>query len=113
MVYFDELGVGYMFEPSPSREPQQTQAWKEFWAYHHQNPQIWDEFIRRIDVLITQGVTKIGADLIFRDMRWFGSVRGSGRFKISNNHYPYYVREYLRQNPHREGFFETRKLTRK
>lgn len=113
-MYWDNYGVGYFFPPPEPQKEEETQAYRDFVAYHEQNPKIWDKFESLTRELIGLGWKRIGADLIFRIIRWQTMISGeSGPWKIDHNHFPFYSREFMKRYPEYEGIFEIRRLTRK
>lgn len=113
-TFFDAYGVGYFFPPPEPLREEETQAYRDFVEYNESNPRIWEKFVSLTQELIELGFKRIGADLIFRIIRWQTMISGeSGPWKIDHNHFPFYSREFMKKFPEHKGIFETRRLTRK
>jgi hypothetical protein len=91
--------------------PRDTNKWNEFMRFHKENPEVYQAFVRLANEAKEKGFTSIGAHLLIQHIRWEShSERGFNTYKICNNHFPYYARLFLLNNPEFEGFFELRKL---
>ena len=91
--------------------PRDTKKWNEFMRFHKENPEVYDAFVRLANEAKQKGFTSIGAHLLIQRIRWECQVeRGENAYKICNNHFPYYARLFILNNPEFEGFFELRKL---
>ena len=91
--------------------PKETQKWLEFMKFHEQNPRVYETFSELTHEAKEKGFKTIGAHLIIQRMRWESHIEGKERaYKICNNHFPYYARLFILNNPDFKGFFELRKL---
>lgn len=82
--------------------------WFAFLRNHSMHPEIWIEFARLTLSLIANGRTHYGAKAIMEVVRFNTSIRGSGEFKVNNNHTAFYARVWCLTYPEYETFFETR-----
>lgn len=83
-----------------------------FKLYHAENPDVYETFKAYAKMLISAGVTKLSAYLIFERMRWETLVTGNDGYKLNNNYRPYYARLFMQDHPEYEGFFELRAIGR-
>lgn len=91
--------------------PKSSKKWADFIRFHEEHPEVYTYFDRLAREAKQRGFKTIGAHLLVQRMRWetFGIGRRSG-YKICNNHFPYYARMFMLNNPEYEGFFQLRKL---
>lgn len=84
---------------------------KQCAAYHKQNPQVWELFVRFTKEVIDSGHSNYSVKAIFERIRWEFDVGGDGKteFKINNNFTSLYGRRFMRMYPEYDGFFRTRK----
>ena len=83
-------------------------------AFHGENPQVWDLFVRFTMELINRGFQHYSVNAIFERIRWeVDSVGGDGKstFKLNNNYRAFYARRFHKVYPQHEGFFRTRRQT--
>jgi len=80
-----------------------------FKLYNTENPEIYAMFVAYTYQLISTGATRFSAYLIFERMRWETMVSGNDGYKLNNNYRPYYARQFMKDHPQYEGFFETRR----
>ena len=85
---------------------------KDFWEFHEANPRVYTllvDYARRWRRANSSGT--LGIDLIYALLRWDFSVTTTtpNKFKLSNNHKPYYARLIMEKNPDLKGLFVTKK----
>jgi hypothetical protein len=85
---------------------------KDFWEFHEANPKVYRllvDYARRWRGANPSGT--LGIDLIYALLRWDFSVTTTtpNKFKLSNNHKPYYARLIMKNNPNLKGIFVTKK----
>jgi len=91
--------------------PRDTKKWHEFMRFHHEHPEVYETFGQLAKQVRDKGFRSIGAHLLIQRMRWECYMEKKDReYKICNNHFPYYARLFIMNNPDYEGFFELRKL---
>ena len=80
--------------------------WREF---HADNPHIYDLIEERVFEAIAAGREHYSIKTLFELIRWHTTIttRNDDGFKLSNNHAPYYAREFHKRNPKHAGFFIT------
>ena len=80
--------------------------WRQF---HADNPHIYDLFEEFAFKAINAGRERYSIKTIVELIRWHTDVttRSVDGFKLSNNHTPYYAREFHKRNPKHAGFFKT------
>jgi hypothetical protein len=104
-MYCDhETGQYYLFEYKPSFK-KESKGWKKFLRQHHRNPHIYDTYKSLILNEIASGRDKYAICFVTERARW------DNKFKISNNHKPYYSRIFVEEFPQYEGFFDFRPLS--
>lgn len=82
-----------------------------FIDFHEDNPEVYELFDQFCRDYISKGKTKISAAMIINRIRWEKEVMTSDdEFKISNNHQPYYAREWVKKNPQYKSFFNFKKV---
>lgn len=83
---------------------------EQFEKFDSQHPEIYDEFVRRVDQLWNRGIRKYSSDSLLHIIRFHTVLDGrdTEQYKINNNYSAFYARKYIKQFPHREGFFATR-----
>lgn len=83
----------------------------EFERFDRRNPHIYQLFIKFTMEAIAAGRTAYSSRTIFHRIRWHVEVDTVGdRFKINNNHSPYYARKLMNRMPLVRGFFRTREV---
>lgn len=77
--------------------------------FHQANPRVWELFIRYAKKA-TAAVPHWGCRAVFHRIRWYAQIetKSVDRFKINNNHSPYYARLFEQEFPEHAGFFFTR-----
>ena len=94
----DQLGLFYGGE--------RYQAWKRF---HEENPQVYKLFLKFANEAREAGRERFGARMIWERIRWYTQVETTGwKFKLNNNHVPYYARLLMLRDRRFDGFFDTR-----
>ena len=85
-----------------------------FIAFHHHNPEVYQEIVKIARVMKGRGIYKMGIALIYERLRWlhFIDTRGSEGFKLSNDFRSEYARLIMQQEKDLAGFFEVRELRR-
>ena len=81
------------------------------WSFHKKNPHVYDLFKRFAFKVIDGGHQHFSSKAIFERIRWetLINTRGS-KFKLQNNHTPYYARLFMHDFPQYDGFFRTREI---
>ncbi len=89
-----------------------TDLERAFWAFHEENPAIYELFTTFMREVIDRGLERISADQVMHRIRWECDVvtRGGRGFKVNNNFVAYYARLWLHNNPHRRDMFRTRRV---
>jgi hypothetical protein len=83
-----------------------------FWRFHGRNPHVYELFNRFAMDLVDRGYKRLSANRIMERIRWETMVETTDpRFKINNNHRPYYARMWMKKNPDMGVKFETRRVT--
>jgi len=86
---------------------------EKWWAWHKENPQIYELFERFTMDAIRKGHKRLSAWLIVNRIRWETMVETTGDdFKISNDFIAYYARLFMALHPEYDGFFKTKQLRR-
>ena len=82
-----------------------------FWHFHYQNPHVYALFNRFAMDLVDLGYRRLSASRIIERIRWETMVETTDpRFRINNNHRPYYARMWMKKNPTCGISFETRRV---
>jgi hypothetical protein len=81
-----------------------------FEKYNQENPQIYTEFKRLTNMLVSRGYKRVGSRQILEAIRWQTMISGNDDFKINNNYGAYYSRLFEKDYPWLEGIFEKRSL---
>lgn len=80
--------------------------------WHAKNPHVYELFKRFTFEAIRSGREVYSARTIFHRMRWHTDIETQGdRFKINDNHSPYYSRMFMRDFPAHSNFFRLRVLS--
>jgi hypothetical protein len=83
----------------------------DFLHFNTKCPQVYLLFEKFAFQLIAAGHTKLGAKMILERIRWeisIGGVKDDDGFKINNNYTAYYSRQFVKNNPAYEDYFEFR-----
>ena len=88
-----------------------TALQKEFNAYHQRNPLIYLKLRTLALRLKRVGAVSYGMKALFEILRFNALLQSDKKFKLQNNHAPYYARLLMNQEPQLAGFFSTRELT--
>lgn len=79
--------------------------------FHKENPKVWDLFEKFTLDRISKGFNHYSVNSIFEQIRWEtdqADKSGRSKFKINNNHRPFYARRFMRKYEGHDGFFRTR-----
>ncbi len=110
-MYVDESGQIWFFEPQQGEY--ETRLWRKFLSYDNENPQYWEEFVRRTKEYVEAGYKRIGAKLIIELIRWDEECRKNKlAANFSNDFHAYYARKYVKAFPEHKGLFELRPIKR-
>ena len=83
----------------------------EWWAWHKENPHVWELFEKYTFQAIKSGLSSYSHWFIVNRIRWdFEVVTKSGEFKISNNYIAIYARLFHARHPVYSGFFNIKAL---
>lgn len=83
----------------------------KFAIYHHENPQIFAEFIALAFEMKETGVSKYSAWTIVNKIRWDHDLATQGaQFKINNDFIALYARLAIYRYPSLANFFELRSM---
>lgn len=77
--------------------------WRKFQAFHQQNPDIYENFKKKIYLKFCEG-KKISSYIVREN------IRLSDEKKLNNNFAPYYLRTLIEENPAVSGFFRLKAL---
>ena len=83
----------------------------EFWAFHAENPHIYQTLEERALQLRRSGITRWGIKALWEVCRYELALRTSTSarsFKLNNNYTSHYARLLMHNNPELAGLFETR-----
>ena len=84
----------------------------EFWRFHNRNPHVYGLFNRFAMDLVKRGYGLFSSNRIMERIRWETMIDTTDpRFKINNNHPPYYARMLMPKNPNSGLRFTTRQVT--
>jgi len=84
---------------------------RAFWAFHRENPKVYELFRQYALEAAHTGRKRFGARMIWNRMRWYTRVETNDPdFKLNDHHTPYYARMFLRDHPEHEGLFELRRV---
>jgi hypothetical protein len=86
---------------------------QKWWAWHKENPHVYELFKRFTHEAISRGHRNLSAWLIINRIRWETSIVTTGQdFKISNDFIAYYSRLFMHEFPQYKGFFRIKALKR-
>ena len=88
-----------------------TALQEEFNAYHKRSPQIYEKLKTVALRLKRVGASTYGMKALFEILRFNALLQSDKKFKLCNNHAPYYARLLMKQEPQLAGFFYVRALT--
>ena len=94
-----------------NRVASMTVLQEEFNAYHKRSPQIYQKLKTLALRLKRVGASTYGMKALFEILRFNALLQSDKKFKLQNNHAPYYARLLMQQEPQLAGFFYTRELT--
>lgn len=85
---------------------------KEWWAWHKQNPLVWEYFEQFSLEAVARGRTQVSHWLIVNRIRWEISIITTGEdFKINNNYIAFYARYWNAMHPEHKNLFNIKKMT--
>jgi len=103
-----------MFWNDPPLTPfdQMSVGLKAFTKFEAANPHVYDFFKFFTKVAIRKGHKHLSPWLIMNRVRWETEIEtvSEDGFKISNNHFAYYSRMFMYENPKHNGFFATKEM---
>lgn len=77
--------------------------------FHDKHPEVWDLFVQFTFERINRGFTHYSARGVWHRIRWETSAPHArdpkAKFKLSNNHTPFYARAFMKIYPQYKGFF--------
>ena len=80
-----------------------------FLEFDAKNPVVYELFDKHAQKLLKAGAKQIGANMIIEVLRYFEYFGTTdAKYKLNNNHAPYYTRQWMARNPQHKGFFRTR-----
>ena len=84
---------------------------KKWWAWHKQNPQVWNKFKEYTLEAVNSGRSSYSHWAIINRIRWNREIetRG-GEFKISNDYICFYARLFHAEYPEYGEFFHLKQL---
>lgn len=84
---------------------------KRFWAFHKENPQVFEKLEELTLQAYSHGRKKIGIKMIFEVLRWNSMMSTSGdTYKLNNSYFSRYVRILIDKHPEYRDLFEMRKI---
>jgi hypothetical protein len=87
-------------------DPSDSSAQAEFHKFDQQNPEVFEELLRRARAVKAEGRTRYAIDVLANEIRWEGlDTNRSDGFKIGNCHQPFYARELQMEDPSLCGLF--------
>ena len=102
---FSSRGGGELFADIPAH------IRDEFWAFHHDNPQIFELFRAYCTDLRRAGREAYGAKAVIERIRWHLNVevRSADDLKLNNNYTSCYARLLVEIDPSFASFFRLRR----
>jgi len=84
---------------------------RRFWAFHEENPRVYELFQYFTFTLIQRGWKHHSSDAVLHRIRWQTAIETTDpQFKINDHYSAYYARLFMRDHPEHVGFFRTREL---
>ena len=84
---------------------------EKFNEFHESNPHVYRKLEELALKAIAVGFEHYGIRTLLENVRWHVDMTTTDdRFKIGNNHAPYYARLFHKLNPEHSGFFITHKV---
>lgn len=84
---------------------------REAWRVARERPDFMELFHKFTMERIERGFKRYGAHHVIGQIRWYTDVPNENNWiKISNNHFPYFARIWMRANPAYPGFFKTQQI---
>lgn len=82
---------------------------QDYERFDKANPTVYSLFRRFAGEALDAGRDKYSARAIFHRIRWHTEIETRGdRFKVNNNHSPFYARRLEWEEPRFKGFFRSR-----
>ena len=92
---------------------EQTTLLNRFNDFHEKNPEVYELFVRFTFEAIKRGHKRLSAWMIANRIRWETTiVTVNCDYKISNDYIALYSRKFMKDYPHYDGFFKTKRMTR-
>ena len=89
---------------------------ESFQLFHNQNRAIYRMLLLRAMNMKRYGFPGYSMRTLWEVLRWDihrGKIKTTDKFKLNNNHAPFYARLLMANRPELRGFFETRSKQRK
>ena len=84
---------------------------EKWWAWHKENPKVWQKFEEYTFQAIQSGRKKYSQWAIINRIRWDREIETQGGdFKISNDYIGFYARLFHARHPEYNGFFRLKSL---
>ena len=86
---------------------------RAFWAFHDDNPHVYDRLVLLSRDLQARGRLRIGIGMLFEVLRWHHAMTTEGDadgFKLNNNYRARYARLIMEREADLAGVFELRRL---
>jgi hypothetical protein len=88
-----------------------TSFGRRFWAFHEENPRVYELFCRFTQEAIDAGRERLGARLVWERIRWYTLIETTDPdFKINDHYIAYYARLWAQEHPRYSDFFRFREL---
>lgn len=86
---------------------------EEFWEFHRQNPHVYAALRERALGLRRMGHKRYSIKTLLEVERWHTDMQTApdAKYKLNNNHAPFYARLLMEREPELAGLFETRVQT--
>ena len=103
--------LAFDFVASNDNEKPINELEAKFLQFHENNPHVYQKLEALALKAIAVGFKHYAIKTLLENIRWHVDMTTTdGRFKISNNHAPYYARLFHKLNPEHSGFFITHKV---
>lgn len=107
-------GLGNPFDRGTPERTRYEEMREQAIEFHREHPVVWQYFCRFARDRIQRGFKHYSVNGIFERIRWETAEARDGdetKFKLNNNHRPFYARAFMAKHPEHEGFFRTRLQT--
>jgi hypothetical protein len=90
---------------------------EEFWEFHRANPRVYAALRERALELRRMGHLRYSIKTLLEVERWHTDMQtaptsaADAKYKLNNNHAPFYARLLMEREPELAGFFELRTQT--